>query len=177
MLPLEVYQPDQWHDFFITVGGGAAALAGLVFVALSINLDTILHDSTHRNRAIGTLAGFTSVFMACAFALMGNQNHLSIGVEWAIISTVAGYIYVNGYVQAVRTGGDPAGLSPARLTIGMVCYAAEIAGSFVLIFGYIWGLYLAAGAMVLYFALMISGAWLLIVRAHIHSRRGQDNTR
>jgi hypothetical protein len=27
---------DKWHDFFIMVGGGAAALTGLVFVAMSL---------------------------------------------------------------------------------------------------------------------------------------------
>ncbi len=27
---------DQWHDFFIMVVGGAAALTGLVFVAMSL---------------------------------------------------------------------------------------------------------------------------------------------
>lgn len=46
---------EQLHDFFIMVGGGAAALTGLVFVALSLNLEIIVKDLTHRNRAIGTL--------------------------------------------------------------------------------------------------------------------------
>jgi len=32
---------EQWHDFFLMVGGGAAALAGLVFIAMSINLSII----------------------------------------------------------------------------------------------------------------------------------------
>jgi hypothetical protein len=29
---------ELWYDFFLMVGGGSAALAGLVFVAMSINL-------------------------------------------------------------------------------------------------------------------------------------------
>ncbi|MDP4150786.1 MAG: hypothetical protein Q8927_03815 [Bacteroidota bacterium] len=29
--------PEQWNNFFVMVGGGAAALAGLIFVAMSIN--------------------------------------------------------------------------------------------------------------------------------------------
>ena len=28
---------DRWTDFFVMVGGGSAALAGLIFVAISIN--------------------------------------------------------------------------------------------------------------------------------------------
>jgi hypothetical protein len=28
----DIFRPDQWHDFFITVGGGAAALHRAAFV-------------------------------------------------------------------------------------------------------------------------------------------------
>jgi hypothetical protein len=56
------YSPELWHDFFVMVGGAAAALSGLVFVALSINLTTIASDATHRYRAIGTLNGYVSAF-------------------------------------------------------------------------------------------------------------------
>jgi hypothetical protein len=37
---------DQWQNFFVMVGGGAAALAGLVFIAMSINLSIITRDWT-----------------------------------------------------------------------------------------------------------------------------------
>jgi hypothetical protein len=58
LLAADIYKPDQWRDFFLMVGGGAAALTGLVLVAMSLNLDVIAQDATHRYRAIGTLAGF-----------------------------------------------------------------------------------------------------------------------
>lgn len=35
------YQIAAWHDFFAVVGGAAAALTGLVFVALTLHLDRI----------------------------------------------------------------------------------------------------------------------------------------
>jgi len=47
-MDIDIFKPEQWHDFFIMVGGGAAALAGLVFVAMSINLTTIAQDPTHK---------------------------------------------------------------------------------------------------------------------------------
>ena len=61
---------DQWNNFFIMVGGGAAALAGLVFIATSIKLPIIARDATHKNRAIATMTGFTAVFLICALALI-----------------------------------------------------------------------------------------------------------
>src|SRR6476646_12184758 len=94
MLAADVYQPEQWHDFFLMVGGAAAALAGLVFVAMSLNLDVVMRDATHRYRAIGTLTNFIGIFALCSLALMGGQNHEAVGAEWLVASIVAGAVYV-----------------------------------------------------------------------------------
>ena len=156
---------DAWHDFFLMVGGGAAALAGLVFVAMSINLKVIIQDGTHKNRAIATLAGYTAVFMICAFALIAEQPYLWLGVEWFIISVVAVYIYVRGLVRVYERGGSGFGSSNLRIFTGIAGYAAQIIGSLMLVVGYAAGLYIASIAMILSFASLISGAWLLIVAA------------
>jgi len=162
----------QWHDFFLMVGGGAAALAGLVFVAMSINLVTISQDPTHKNRAIGTLTGFTAVFMICSFALLGDQPLQWLGAEWLIVSAIANFIYIRGYVRAVQAGGSAARLSVSRTIAGAICYAAQIAGSILILLGYPAGLYMAAIAMVISFASLISGAWLLIIVAQEdHAKR------
>jgi len=145
------------------VGGGAAALTGLVFVAMSLNLEGVTQDFTHRNRAVGTLTGFTYAFILSGLALMGEQNNLILGIEWLALSTVAGIVYLGGYVHAVRQGGSRAGLSLARTLFGTMCFLAQIVGSVLLMLGYIAGLYLAAGGMMVFFASLISGAWLLLV--------------
>jgi hypothetical protein len=176
VLALDVYRPDQWHDFFVTVGGGAAALTGLVFVAMSLNLGVIAQDATHRYRAIGTLAGFTAVFMICALALMGGQNHVAVGIEWAVVAGIAAFVYVYGYIQAIRRGASSVGLQLRRLVTGTACCVAEVAGAVVLILGYVAGLYVAAAAMVIMVGFMISGAWLLIVGASGHQAEGHDKT-
>ncbi len=168
---MDVYQPEQWNNFFLMVGGAAAALTGLVFVAMSLNLDVITADTTHRFRAIGTLTGFVAVFMICALALMAGQNHQAIGIEWLIVSSIAALVYVNGYVRAIQSRDSSVGLSLTRLATGTACYIAEIIGAILLTLGYIAGLYLASIAMVVYIAFMITGAWLLLVGVQ------QDSTR
>lgn len=145
------------------VGGGAAALAGLVFVAMSINLEGITQDPTHRNRAIGTLTGFTYAFILCGLALMGEQNSLLLGGEWLVLSGLAAYVYLRGYVQAWRGGGSREALSRTRTIFGLTCYLAQITGSAMLMLGYAVGLQIAAVGMMLFFASLISGAWLLLV--------------
>ena len=154
---------DQWNNFFVMVGGGAAALAGLVFIAMSMNLSIIARDATHKNRAVATLTGFTAVFMICAFALIGNQNYQWIGVEWLVVSLVPTFTYIRVYVRAKQFGRSSVGLSISRFIMGTSCYLAQIIGSILLISGYVAGLYLASVAMVLSFAFFISGAWLLII--------------
>src|SRR5579871_284080 len=157
---------NAWHDFFLMVGGGAAALAGLVFVAMSINLRLIIQDGTHKNRAIGTLVGYTAVFMICAFALVANQPYQWLGAEWLTISLVALYIYVRGLVRVRAQGGSGYGSSALRIFTGIAGYAAQMIGSGMLVAGYAAGLFIASTAMVLSFGSLISGAWLLIEAAH-----------
>ena len=161
---------EQWNNFFLMVGGGAAALAGLVFIAMSINLSIITRDATHKNRAIATLTGFTAVFMICAFGLIGNQNYRWIGVEWLVISLVPTITYIRVYIRATKLGRSSVGLSIGRFMVGTACYLAQIIGSILLISGYVAGLYVASAAMVLSFAFFISAAWLLITG--IHENRG-----
>src|SRR5579871_1109156 len=109
---------DQWSNFFVMVGSGAAALAGLIFVAMSINPALIIANATHKNRAINMLTGFSAVFMACGFELMGNQNLPVIGVEWFFLWVIATAIFVRGYVVAIRSGMSAIGLTTRRLAGG-----------------------------------------------------------
>jgi len=157
---------EQWNNFFVMVGSGAAALAGLVFVAISINPGVIIRNSTHKNRAINMLTGFTAVFMACGFALIGNQSLGALGFEWFALWLIATVIFIRGYVKAIRAGMSSMGLTIPRLAGGTICYLAEVIGAILLIVGRSAGLYIAAIATVVLFGFLISGAWLLIIGIH-----------
>src|SRR6201985_1606787 len=109
------------------VGGGSAALAGLIFVALSINPEAIIRNTTHRNRAINMLSGFSAIFMACGVALIGNQSAFALGLEWLVLWVIATFIFVRGYVVAIRAGVTMIGLNVPRLGGGTLCYLGEVA--------------------------------------------------
>jgi hypothetical protein len=51
---LNGYEPEAWFDFGVGIVGAAAALAGLLFVAISINIELILAIPTLPSRAAGT---------------------------------------------------------------------------------------------------------------------------
>ena len=164
--------PEQWANFHIMVGGGAAALAGLIFVAMSINLKVIIRSSTHRNRAINMLTGFTAVFMACGLALIGNQGLGALGWEWLVLWLIATAIFVTGYVRAIKSGMSRIGLSAPRLAGGTMCYVAEVVGAGCLVLGLGAGLYIAAIAIIILFAFLISGAWLLMIGIYEDQAQG-----
>jgi len=155
--------PEQWSNFFVMVGSGAAALAGLIFVAMSINHEIIIRNTTHKNRAINMLTGFTAIFMASSFALIGKQSPGALGLEWLILWIIAAIIFIRGYVVAIRSGMSFIGLNIPRLGGGTLCYLAEVMGAVFLILGYSSGYYIAAIGVIVLFAFLISGAWLLMI--------------
>ena len=164
MVAADVYSPEHWNNFFVVVGTGSATLAGLVFVAMTINLKEATKDATHRFRAINMLSGFTSVFVLSALVLMGDQTYRTVGIEWLIVSVFATAINTNGYVQAFRRRSSSLyALSPFRIIGGSACYLGQIIGSLMLLLGIPAGIYVSAIALVANFYFFVSGAWLLVV--------------
>jgi modulator of FtsH protease len=163
MVGSEIYNPEQWNNFFVLVGTGSAALTGLVFVAMSINIRGVTKDATHTYRAINMLSGFTAVFLLSAFALMGHQTYRTLGLEWLIVSLLAAAINTNGYIQGLSLAGSGYALSLFRIVGGSACYLGQLIGSALLLFGYGAGIYVGAIALTINFYFMVSGSWLLIV--------------
>jgi len=156
--------PEQWTNFFMLVGSGSAALAGLVFVAITINLRGVAEDPTHRYRAINMLTGFSSAFIVSALALMGQQTPQALGIEWLIVALPATAINTNGYLQAFRSRRSSRyALSPFRVVGGSACYLGQLVGSVMMLLGVGSGITIAAIALVANFSFLISGSWLLIV--------------
>ena len=109
------------------------------------------------------LTGFTASFMACGLALMGNQSLEALGFEWLVLWFIATIVFIRGYVIAIRSGMSYIGLNVPRLAGGTLCYVAEVVSAIFLILGYSSGLYIAAVAVMVLFAFLISGAWLLMI--------------
>jgi hypothetical protein len=149
-----------WHDYFVTVGGGAAALAGLVFVAMTLHLDEIRDDPAHRHRARAILTGMTAVFVRCALALMGGQSARAVAAELiAVLAAVEAALYWS--LRQAEPGAS--GWVRLRTAGGAACLLLEQAGAVLLLSGVPWGLYAVGVGMLASFAVTVSGAWLLLV--------------
>lgn len=78
---MTAYEPTEWSDLFVASAGAAAALAGLVFVAVSINLDRILKTEGVPERAWATLIVLLSVLVVSIIALTPGQSGTALGLE------------------------------------------------------------------------------------------------
>lgn len=63
-------QLGSWVPFFTAAAGASAALVGLIIVAMSVNVETIVGVRSLPARAISTIASLTYVVIASVFALV-----------------------------------------------------------------------------------------------------------
>ena len=82
------YDIEQWSDLFVATAGASAALAGLVFVAVSINLQHVLEFPGLADRALATLTLLLMPVVVSIFALM-PQSSTALGVELVATGVVS----------------------------------------------------------------------------------------
>src|ERR1700691_2621697 len=78
---MAAYTTSEWHTFFMGSVGASAALLGLLFVAISMNLQQILKFPRLPGRAAGTLGILLSTLVVSSFGLAPGQSHRVFGVE------------------------------------------------------------------------------------------------
>jgi hypothetical protein len=159
------YDTSSWQNFFVMTGGAAAALAGLLFVAMSLHAKTIMSNLFYRNRAIGTLTSLTSQLLLSGAALLPGQPIWLLGAE---VEVAALFFVALLTVQVLTRGPEAPSVAATwthRLmetvggTIWLVLF--NVAGvSLLLRVG--GGLYLLAAVMFFMFAWNIYIAWILI---------------
>jgi modulator of FtsH protease len=78
---MSAFTPADWSDFFVAEVGAAAALTGLVIVAISINLATILKSPLLTGRAGETLVLLAGILLLATLALVPGQPIWVVGAE------------------------------------------------------------------------------------------------
>ncbi len=151
-----------WHDFFVAEAGASAALAGLLFVAMSINLTRILEYRHLPSRAVEALLALLSVLVIATFALVPAQSELVIGIEIAATGLV---IWAAQTFALVRTWKDahPRAKSTARILNNQLPPLPFVIAGVLLAAGHPAAIYWVVPGTLLSFAAGIFGAWVLLV--------------
>jgi modulator of FtsH protease len=84
------YLPAPWSEFSVAVAGAAAALTGLLFVAVSINIEQILAMRALAGRALNTMLLFVIPLVVGILVLVPGQPPTALGVELIVTGVVAG---------------------------------------------------------------------------------------
>ena len=89
---------EGWHEFYLLAGTAAVTLVGLLFVALSFNLDTLIHESRAHvlAHARSTLVSFSYVLIVSLGFLIPAQSASRLGVMIAIASLIVLGVHLRG---------------------------------------------------------------------------------
>ncbi len=153
-----------WTGFFTAQAGAFAALTGLVFVALSINLKTILDTPGTSGRAGEALILLVAPVLLGLAGLVGHQAVRALGAEWLVIGAAAWgvvtVILVNGRA-AIRNRPWQEALLRVAGAEGAVL-SVLVAGS-LLVVGSTSGFYWQAAGIALCLTVGILDGWVLLV--------------
>lgn len=154
---------DAWHDFFAAQAAAGAALAGLVFVAMSINLERLLSARAVQGRAVEALLLLTSLLIVGLFALIPDQGEEALGIEFAVYGLLLTLALIRSAVGADNAGGATRAQHLFRVFLGMLGALPIIIAGISLLSGDGGGLYWIAGASIAAIIGGMLGAWVLLV--------------
>jgi hypothetical protein len=162
------YTTEGWNDLFVCAGGATAALSGLIFVSLSVNLRTLLDADSGdgRNlltgRAMEALAALLTVLAICIVALTPGIGR---GVLAAFILFTAAGSMVSPVkaTHASRGRGRPGVPLLLRLGTASALTLALLASGVTLAVGHGGGLLWLPAAFVVAITVAAINAWVLLV--------------
>jgi len=155
---------EQWTNFFLGEAGAAAALTGLLFVAVSINLAAIVHDPVLPGRAAETIAVLTGALLTASLMLVPEQDAPWLGVELLVLG--AGVWLVPVWIQRSdrpKLDADSGRTFPQRVLLTQLATAPAIVAGGLLIADLPAGFAVLAFGILVSFVVAILNGWVLLV--------------
>jgi hypothetical protein len=151
-----------WENFFVAAAGASAAMTGLLFVAVSINLQRILSFPQLPGRAAETLIGLASVLVISLFGLTPGQSTAAFGAELTgtalLVSATSIWLQVRGYDRT-----QPRHWIVSRVAAATVPSLGYVAAGAALLSGARGGIYVLVPGTLLCFTGGLINAWVLLV--------------
>ncbi len=156
------YEPAAWESFAVAQVGAAAALAGLLVVACSINISRIIHLPAIVSRLAATLVLFGAVLIVATLLLVPGQREIWLGLELSAIGAVTAALVVR--LGGTRTSDPRYRANAVAITAVAVTASVMIAvGGITLALARFGGLYWLVPGIVLAFTVGLGNAWVALI--------------
>lgn len=157
------YEPSAWSDLFVAAAGATAALSGLVFVAVSINVDRVLKFEGIPELAMMTLLMLLGILIVSLIGLIPEQSGETLGIEYvAVMVPLVGLGARLASRSIPRGGEEPTHLS-SRVVLPLIGVLPLAIGAVTLVLGSGGGLYWIVAGMILTTCAAIANAWILLI--------------
>ena len=159
------YRAEGWQAFFGAVAAASAALAGLLFIALSLNIRAMAKDATFLARAREAFGGFLCLLVLALVALIPGQSHRILGAELvAFALIVVGFsVVLQGSTVRSLPGGRRGRWVLRLLPLNLGTISLFIAGVSTILARY-GGLFWVVPTVIVYFVWAFFTIWSLIVQ-------------
>ncbi len=157
------YDPSEWKDLFVASAGASAALAGLVFVAVSINIERILKYPGLPDRALETVMLLVGALLVSIVGLIPGQSHVALGVELLTIAAILTAAIVRLPLNVSISEGDPGAWVASRWALRLVGTVPLLIGGLSVLVEAGGGLYWIVAGICLAIVAAVANAWVLLV--------------
>ena len=152
-----------WPNFFVAAAGASAALAGLVIVAISVNISRILEHSHLPARAAAAVANLILILVTSMVCLIPESAY-ALGIEVLFFALAAWLIELRSAQQGYRAShGRSAWERLNHVVWGQVQTLPFLIGGATMLANRASGLYWIATGIILTFILSSLNAWVLLV--------------
>ena len=152
-----------WGGFLSAEAAAAAALAGLVFVAVSINLPKILQYEGVSGRAAEALILLVGVLAACTVALAPHQTDPVLGFEVLVIGVSVWLCTSTLHVRSLGMRGRPWWWLATRVALCQIATLPFVVAGASLILGSRGAMYWFIPGCIFSFVAGMVSAWVLLV--------------
>jgi hypothetical protein len=163
--PVNAYTTEGWGELFLAEAGASAALGGLLFVAVSINLERIIALRSLPGAALGAIVLLVAVLMVSTFALVPGQPRWVLGAEVLVVGIAAWSILTAIWIRALRAPipNQPRFVPVVSVVVTQAATLPVVVAGVSLLVGAGGGLYWLVPGVAFSLVVAVVNAWVLLV--------------